>query len=75
VADRGFARTASCEVELHGRLIRPGEPVTMTYAAANRDPEVFENPNEFIMNRHNITSHLAFGRGPHRCAGMPLARV
>jgi cytochrome P450 len=47
----------------------------MTYAAANRDPEVFENPNSFILNRENISSHLGFGRGRHRCAGMPLARM
>lgn len=47
----------------------------MTYAAANRDPEVFEDPNEFILGRKNITSHLGFGHGRHRCAGMPLAGV
>lgn len=60
-SDRGFARTASKDVELHGRLIRPGEPVTMTYASANRDPAVFPEPDKFILNRPNITKHLAFG--------------
>lgn len=59
--DRGFARTTSRDVELHGRIIRPGEPVTMTYSAANRDPTVFEEPDKFIMDRPNITMHLAFG--------------
>jgi cytochrome P450 len=72
---RGFARTTSKDVELHGQVIRPGEPLTMTYAAANRDPRVFPNPGEFILNRDNITAHLGFGRGRHRCVGMPLARL
>jgi cytochrome P450 len=72
---RGFCRTPSRDVELGGRLIPAKTPVAMTYAAANRDPEVFENPDEFVLNRPNITSHLGFGRGRHRCAGMPLARM
>ena len=72
---RGFARTASKEVHLHGQTIRPGEPITLHYTSANRDPEVFENPDEFMLNRPNITAHMGFGRGRHRCAGMPLARL
>ncbi|KAJ5432822.1 uncharacterized protein N7458_011978 [Penicillium daleae] len=72
---RGFCRTPKHDIDLHGRTIPAGQPVTMTYAAANRDPEVFENPNSFILNRENISSHLGFGRGRHRCAGMPLARM
>lgn len=51
------------------------EPLTLTYAAANRDPAQFPNPEEFIMDRENIATHLGFGRGKHRCAGMPLARL
>ena len=47
----------------------------MTYAAANRDPEVFSNPHEFVLGRENVSKHLGFGRGRHRCAGMPLARM
>ncbi|KAL4941790.1 cytochrome P450 [Aspergillus oleicola] len=72
---RGFCRTPSRDIELHGRTIPAKSPITMTYAAANRDPEAFPNPDEFILNRPNITSHLCFGRGRHRCAGMPLARM
>jgi cytochrome P450 len=72
---RGFARTVSREVELHGRRIRPGEPVTLVYASANRDAEVFPDPDSFVLGRPNIAAHLAFGRGRHRCAGMPLARL
>ncbi|KAF2108086.1 cytochrome P450 [Lophiotrema nucula] len=42
----GFCRTASHSIPLHDRKMNPGEPITMTYAAANRDPEVFADPNE-----------------------------
>lgn len=72
---RGFSRTAVCPVKLSGCEIPAEEPITMTYAAANRDPNQFPDPAKFIMNRENITSHLGFGRGKHRCAGMPLARM
>jgi cytochrome P450 len=72
---RGFARTATHEVTISGQAVPPTEPMTMTYAAANRDPSVFPEPEKFILNRENITSHLGFGKGRHRCAGMPLARL
>jgi cytochrome P450 len=71
---RGFARSAKCPVELHGRKIEPGEAIALVYASANRDERVFESPNEFKLGRENIKQHLAFGRGPHVCAGIPLAR-
>lgn len=72
---RGFARTAVCPVTFQGVDIPADEPLTLTYAAANRDPSQFPNPEEFIMDRENIATHLGFGRGKHRCAGMPLARL
>ena len=72
---RGFARTGKEDVTVGGRTIRKDEPIALVYASANRDEAVFENPDEFILNRRNIDKHLAFGLGPHRCAGMPLARM
>ncbi|KAA9158039.1 cytochrome P450 [Microbacterium lushaniae] len=72
---RGFARTVAHPVTLHGRTIEPGVPVTLAYAAANRDPAMFPDPESFVMDRPNIHQHLGFGRGRHRCAGMPLARM
>jgi cytochrome P450 len=72
---RGFARTVAHEVELHGRRIRPSEPVTLVYASANRDADQFPDPDSFVLDRPEIATHLAFGRGRHRCAGMPLARL
>lgn len=71
---RGFARTAREPVELHGRTIRPGEAIALVYASANRDESIFEAPDEFRLGRPNLRQHLAFGRGPHMCAGVPLAR-
>ena len=72
---RGFARTVSSRVELHGRTIEPETPVTLVYASANRDERMFPNADEFILDRPNIARHLGFGRGRHRCVGMSLARL
>ncbi len=72
---RGFARTCTHEVTLHGRTLRPGEPIALVYASANRDESVFPEPHEFKLNRANIGDHLAFGRGPHHCVGAALARL
>lgn len=70
---RGFARTANRDVEIRGRAIAKDEPIALAYASANRDEEMFPDPDDFVLNRPNIGRHLAFGAGPHRCAGAPLA--
>jgi cytochrome P450 len=72
---RGFARTATHDVTIRGRTIHEGEPIALVYASANRDADVFPDPEQFILNRSNIKDHLAFGMGPHVCAGVPLARL
>ncbi|KAK1755385.1 hypothetical protein QBC47DRAFT_299516 [Echria macrotheca] len=72
---RGFARTASKEIVLHGQTIKPGVPISITYSAANRDPSVFDDPHKFVLNRPNIAMHMGFGRGRHRCVGQPLATL
>ncbi len=72
---RGFARTPRRDVQIGGRTIAAGEPVALTYASANRDESVFADPDRFILDRENIAEHLAFGRGPHFCAGAHLARL
>ncbi|KAK8119748.1 uncharacterized protein PG998_004374 [Apiospora kogelbergensis] len=56
-------------------MIRPGEPVTLHYTSANRDPDVFARPDDFVLHRDNVAMHMGFGRGRHRCVGMPLARL
>jgi cytochrome P450 len=71
---RGFARTANKDVEIGGRLIKKDEPIALLYASANRDETVFEDASEFRWDRER-KDHLAFGRGPHNCAGAPMARL
>ena len=65
-------RAALEDVELGGKLIRAGEVVISLVGAANRDPEVFANPDLLDIGRRE-KSHLSFGRGIHYCLGAPLA--
>jgi len=69
-----FSRVATVDTELHGRTIRQGDIVAMFYPSANRDEEVFENPNYFDIRREP-NPHLAFGIGEHYCLGANLARL
>jgi biflaviolin synthase len=70
----GLARIAREDVELHGHRIRAGEPVYVSYLAANRDPDVFPDPDRIDLGRAP-NPHLAFGNGPHFCTGAVLARL
>jgi cytochrome P450 len=67
------ARTAAREVEVAGETLVRGERVLLSWAAANRDPAVFTDPDRVDVDRPN-NRHLAFGAGPHRCIGASLAR-
>ena len=62
------------DVELHGVTIPAGQTVGVFYGAANRDPEEWENPDEFMLDR-DLHSHVGFGHGTHYCLGSPLARA
>jgi cytochrome P450 len=68
-------RTATKDTELSGQPIKAGESVMMWWAAANRDPEVFEDPYEVRLDRPGANRHLAFGNGVHRCLGQHIARM
>lgn len=61
-------------VSCHGVTIPKGAAVVPLIGAANRDPNVFENPNTFDITR-NPNKHLGFGQGIHYCLGAPLARI
>ncbi|MEY3366701.1 MAG: hypothetical protein RIS71_1438 [Actinomycetota bacterium] len=69
-----MARRLGEDVEYKGCPMKAGERVLMNFPGANRDPEVFENPDEVILDRA-INRHVAFGAGIHRCAGSNLARM
>ena len=65
-------RSALVDLELGGKRIRAGEVVLSLIGAANRDPEVFHDPESLDIGRQE-KSHLSFGRGIHYCLGAPLA--
>ena len=66
-------RTATRDTEIAGQKIRENDKVVMFYSSANRDSEIFENPQSFEITR-DPNVHLAFGWGPHFCLGANLAR-
>ncbi|MFB7601019.1 cytochrome P450 [Streptomyces sp. NPDC056160] len=70
----GLARIALEDIELHGVRIAAGDPVYVSYLAANRDPDVFPDPDVIDPDR-DPNPHLAFGNGPHYCTGAVLARL
>lgn len=71
---QSLKRVAVEDVELHGQRIQAGEIVTLWLGSANRDPEVFDAPEEFRPERRP-NRHMAFGNGVHYCLGAPLARI
>lgn len=70
----GMWRLVTQETELGGVPIAKGTMVQLRYAAANRDPRKYENPDKFDIERTNARTHLAFGKGPHMCVGNMLSR-
>ncbi|MER7110783.1 cytochrome P450 [Streptomyces sp. NPDC000229] len=70
----GLARIAQEDVEIRGVRISAGEPVYVSYLAANRDPDVFPDPERIDFDR-TPNPHVAFGYGPHYCMGGLLARM
>jgi len=74
VAHQVAFRLATDDIDVGGTCIHAGEGVIAPIAAANRDPEVFEDPDRFDITR-DARRHLAFGFGLHQCLGQPLARI
>lgn len=69
-----FARYAMEDIWVGDTLVRAGDPVLPALHSANRDPEVFSNPEEIDLARET-NPHMAFGHGPHHCIGAMLARL
>ncbi|TMM50871.1 cytochrome P450 [Sulfitobacter sabulilitoris] len=67
-------RETTAAVTLRGVAIPAGANLHLCIGAANRDPDVFDNPTEFDITRHP-NRHLAFAGGPHVCVGLTLARM
>lgn len=68
------ARIATRDTVVEGHEVKEGDPVIVWLASANRDPEVFDKPDEFVHTR-SPNPHMAFGKGIHICLGAPLARL
>ena len=70
-----FRRTATRDVEMHGKTIKEGDKVVMWFGSGNRDESVFADPYKIDVTRTNV-DHLTFGKGsPHLCLGNALARL
>jgi cytochrome P450 len=70
----GDGRTFSEDCEFFGAQFKKGERLWISWAMANRDPSVFADPNQIILDRKG-NRHFSFGLGIHRCAGSNVARV
>ncbi|MGW4409122.1 cytochrome P450 [Nonomuraea sp. NPDC004702] len=71
----GLPRYAHEDIEIDGRTIRRGEAVVLNTGVANRDEQVYPDPDTFVIGRPPADPHLAFGYGPRFCIGASLARV
>jgi cytochrome P450 len=69
-----LSRTVSRDTELGGQQLRRNDQVLISWLAANHDAREFDRPDEVVLDRAP-NRHVAFGLGPHRCIGAPLARV
>ena len=70
---RGWRRIAE-DCELHGQRLQEGQLLYLMLGAANRDPRLFDEPEDFRVDR-KPNGHVAFGLGVHFCVGAPLSRL
>lgn len=68
-------RTALEDIELGGKQIKKGDKVVMWYVSGNRDTDVIENADDFVIDRARPRQHLSFGFGIHRCVGNRLGEM
>src|SRR4029077_17058100 len=71
---RNMCRTLTAGTEFHGTALRKGEKIMLMFESANFDASVFEDPENFKIDR-NPNNHMAFGFGTHFCLGNQLARL
>ncbi|MFF4369010.1 4-nitrotryptophan synthase [Streptomyces sp. NPDC001594] len=68
-------RVATTDLEIADTRIRQGQGVALFLGAANRDPDVFERPDVFDLDRPNSGKHLSYGLGMHSCLGRQIAHL
>ena len=69
-----FCRTPVEDCEINGQRVKAGDRMVLFYPSANRDADVFESPNDFLIDR-SPNRHIAFGIGEHFCLGAHVARL
>lgn len=74
IGDTAVPRVATADIEIGGKTIRTGDGILCLGMAANRDPNVFPEPDKLVLKRGN-RKHLGFGHGLHHCIGADLARL
>jgi cytochrome P450 len=70
-----FCRTATADTEIRGQRIAAGDYVALLYGSANRDEDIWPDPDRFDVLRRGTRPHVAFGFGAHVCLGANLARM
>jgi cytochrome P450 len=75
IVSDGAPRVAKRDLTLGGVTIRAGDAVVISLASANRDEQLFDDPERLLLDRADVHHHIAFGHGPHRCIGQHLARM
>ncbi|PJG46734.1 cytochrome [Sphingobium sp. LB126] len=70
-------RTSLCPVQMHGAQLPERSKLMFSMMGANRDPDIFPDPDSFVMDRplNQVKRHLSFGYGVHFCLGAPIARL
>jgi cytochrome P450 len=72
---QGLFRLTTQDTRIGDQHIPVNSWVYLVYAAANRNPDIFESPDDVVLDRPNMFQHLSFGHGPHSCIGSALARM
>jgi cytochrome P450 len=67
-------RLVTKDISFHGAQMKKGDVISLGIVQACRDPRKFDNPTDFVPDRPDLSHHLGWGAGPHRCIGMHLAR-
>lgn len=68
-------RTATQDIQLHGKTIKKDDKIVMWYISGNRDERAIQQPEQFIADRNDANKNIAFGFGVHRCMGKRLAEL
>lgn len=68
-----FRRTVTQKIKMHGVTLNPGDAVVLSLESANRDPDKFEDPDRFILDRD--TTGVAFGHGVHACIALAISKA